>query len=191
MDLMEDRFDTQPLFSCCSNFNEKALKDFFFYNHVFSMKNRICIIVLTLLTVMMIGLCVWTGEISSEIIMFFAVLAAIIVMMLVLYRVEVKTTIKRIREISGGEDDPDNYISRADFFEDVFEQRTPRQNLRVSYDSIKRVVVHKSYIYLTSKTRVSYILDRGGFTAGSARGLLDFLAAKGMPVQFVKPVYDN
>ena len=186
---MEEYKTGQPLFSCRSDFSEKTLKDFYLYNHLLKPWGKVCIICIAACVLILVVLSLVTGEVTSTTKLFFVLVAALIALLFVLYRVEVKTTLKRIIEYSGGQTSGEDFVTQCDFYENGFHQSSARQDLDVSYESIKRVVVHKSYIYLTSKARVSYILDRNGFTAENERDFLDLMAAKGLKIQYVKPVY--
>ncbi len=118
-------------------------------------------------------------EDAKEFIMPFILAVILPLLMIISYRSQVKTMVKRDKEMAkGGELICEVSVNDNEFTVSSLESRS-----RILIDNAKYAFQTKSYIVVITKARLMIILKKDSFTVGDTDGFIAFLKEKGIKVK--------
>lgn len=98
------------------------------------------------------------------------------------YLTSVRATLGRMREVGGG-DTVTTHISVTDADVAVRTEREADGETRVEFANLAYAKVTDTYIFLVTKSRLIFTLERDGFTLGNDAACIAFLRGKGIRVK--------
>lgn len=129
--------------------------------------------VLTLLTSILFP------EIAADFVIVLMLVALYIILLVLPYRMNVNTMVKRDAEMAGGRE----FLCEVSVSDSEIIHTAIGNTQSVGFENISYAFITKNYVALVTKAKFTYIFKKDSFTLGDCDGFVAFLKEKGIKIK--------